>query len=61
MQAEPERLLNKKDAAARLGVSVRSIERLLARGVLASVKVGGRVLIRLSDLLRIMEQGAAYV
>jgi excisionase family DNA binding protein len=61
MQVEPERLLNKKKAASRLGVSVRSVERLLASRALERVAIRGRVLIRLSDLLRIMETGAANV
>jgi excisionase family DNA binding protein len=61
MTNEPERLLNKRKAADRLGVSVRSVERLFASGILPRVKVGGRVLARLSDLLRIMDEGGTHV
>ena len=61
MNYEVERLLNKKESAARLGVSVRSVERLLAANALSRIKIGGRVLIRLSELARIMEQGVTYV
>ena len=38
--------------AERLGLSRRTIHRILARGELPSIRIGGRRLVRLSDLRR---------
>jgi excisionase family DNA binding protein len=43
-------LLTKSEAAERLGVSVRSIERLVASGQLPQVQLGGLARFRASDL-----------
>lgn len=45
-----EKLLTKKGAAALLGVSVRTIDRMRAAGQLRCVKVGGGVRFRVADL-----------
>ncbi|EAP99431.1 hypothetical protein JNB_04645 [Janibacter sp. HTCC2649] len=43
-------LLNKKDVAARLGVSARTTTRLIESGHLKALKIGAQVRIRQSDL-----------
>jgi len=43
-------VLSKSEAAERLGISVRSIERLVAGGRLPQVQVGGLARVRVSDL-----------
>lgn len=43
-------LLTKREAAAGLRLSARTVERLIARGDLAAVRVGGRTLVRRVDL-----------
>lgn len=48
MKAHP--LLTKREAAADLRTSVRSVERLIAGGALAAVKVEGSTRIRRADL-----------
>lgn len=60
--AEPEldRLVSLAEAAARLAVCVRTLERMIARRELVVVKVGhGRGVrrVRVSDLARIMAEG----
>lgn len=60
--AEPEldRLVSLADAAERLAVCVRTLERMIARRELVVVKVGhGRGVrrVRVSDLVRIMAEG----
>jgi excisionase family DNA binding protein len=41
MMERPEQLLNSKQAAERLAISVPSVERLIRRGVLPSLQVPG--------------------
>ena len=53
--------IDEKDAAKRLSVSVRMIERLIASGELPAVKIRGRVLVRLSDVLRLISEGTSDV
>jgi excisionase family DNA binding protein len=53
-----ERLVSKREVAERLGVSVRSVDRLIAKGGLRCVRILGAVRFRLSDVLAIMEGGA---
>jgi len=53
-----ERLVSKREVAERLGLSLRSIDRLIAKGVLRRVKILGAVRFRLSDVVAIMEAGA---
>ena len=50
-------LLSKKEVAETLSVSVRSVERLVARGVLKKIKVGGCVRFRSSELEKLIETG----
>lgn len=50
-------LLSKSDAAAHLGISARSIGYLLARNELKSTRLGGRVLIAMSEIKRIARNG----
>lgn len=54
----PERLLSKRQVAELLSVSTRSVERMMARGLLKRIAVGGCVRFRLSEILRVMEGGA---
>ena len=54
---KPE-LMTKKEAAEFLGVSVKTIERLIASGKLQAVKILRSVRIRVSDLKVICELGA---
>ena len=55
----PERLVSKKEVAERLALSERSIDRLTAKGALRRVKVLGAVRFRLSEVVAIIEGGAA--
>ena len=48
-----DRLIVKREAAERLGVSVKTVERLIARGTLHAQKLGGCVRLRLSQVLRV--------
>jgi len=43
-------LLNKKDVAERLGVSHRTVTRLIESGQLKALRIGAQVRIRVSDL-----------
>lgn len=53
-----ETFLDKKDVAARLGVSHRTVTRLIASGQLKALKVGAQVRVRPADLDRFVEQQA---
>ena len=48
-----DRLIVKREAAERLGVSVKTVERLIAGGTLHVQKLGGCVRLRLSQVLRV--------
>ena len=50
-------LVGLKDAASRLGISKRKVEELVARQVLAPVRIDGRVLLRLADLRHWIDAG----
>jgi excisionase family DNA binding protein len=52
-------LLTKKEVARLLACSVRMVERLVASGTLAAVKIRGAVRFRLSDVEQIMMKGTA--
>jgi excisionase family DNA binding protein len=59
-EVELDRLVSLAEAAARLAVCVRTLERMIARRELVVVKVGhGRGVrrVRVSDLARIMAEG----
>jgi excisionase family DNA binding protein len=49
------KLLSKKEVAEAFSVSIRSVERLAARGKLKKVKIGGCVRFRLNEIHAIME------
>jgi excisionase family DNA binding protein len=51
-------LLTKKQVARILACSVRMVERLVASGKLATVKIRGAVRFRLSDVEQIILKGA---
>jgi excisionase family DNA binding protein len=53
-----EKLLRKKEVAALLACSERTVDRLVALGRLARVKVLGGVRFRLSDVQSLMNGGA---
>jgi excisionase family DNA binding protein len=48
----PKLLVSKHDAAASLGISVRTVENLISRKQLPTRKIGRRTLIALSELQR---------
>jgi len=54
-----EKLLRKRQVAEMLACSNRMVERLVASGTLAAVKIRGAVRFRLSDVEQIMMKGAA--
>ena len=51
-------LLTKREAASLLACSIRTIERLIASGVLVKIKVLGAVRLRLSDVEKITAGGS---
>jgi excisionase family DNA binding protein len=55
---EKQLLLSKREAALALGVSVRTIENLLAAKCLRSVQIGARRLIPVSGLETFARRGA---
>jgi len=54
------KLLSINDAADTLGISTFTLRRFLKRGVLRSVRVGRRVLLPESEVLRIVDEGCGY-
>ncbi|MCH8343172.1 MAG: helix-turn-helix domain-containing protein [Planctomycetes bacterium] len=54
-----DRLLNVKQAAEVLGCSPRMIDRLRVAGALYAVKLGRSTRYRLSDVERLVQEGAA--
>ena len=52
-----DRLVKKSVAAIKLGVSLRTIDRLIQKGVLEKVFVGSAPRFRLSQLDRLVERG----
>ena len=53
-----DRLVKKSVAAIKLGVSLRTIDRLIQKGILEKVFVGSAPRIRLSQLERLIERGS---
>ena len=49
-----QELISKQDAALIMGVSVRSVERLISRGMLEKIKILGAVRIKLSDVKKLI-------
>ena len=59
-QAPPERddkLLTKRQAADRLAVSIRTLDRMVARGILNKVFVGCSARLRKSDIDAVVANG----
>lgn len=54
-----DRLMTKKQVAERLGVSLRSIDRLVCLGRLTKIKILGANRFRLMEVLAIIQGGAA--
>ena len=50
-----KKLLSKKNVADAFSVSVRTVERLAARGQLKKIKIGGAVRFRLKEVEAIIE------
>jgi len=59
VNSQPDSLLTKKQVAGRLGLSLRSVERLVAKGALERVKILGAVRYRDSQVRMIILGGAA--
>jgi excisionase family DNA binding protein len=55
-QALPTRLLTPTEAARFLGISKRTLNRLVARGIVAVVRLGGSRRFTMSDLLETVNQ-----
>ncbi|MHB1430625.1 MAG: helix-turn-helix transcriptional regulator [Streptosporangiaceae bacterium] len=55
--AVPDRLISAAETASRLGISRRSVERLVERGVLTRVKVCSATRFRASDVAAIVANG----
>lgn len=55
------KLLSKKEVAELFSVSVRSVERLAARGKLTKVKIGGCVRFRMKEVEAMMEGEGARI
>lgn len=53
------RLASRRDAAEMLGVSVRTVDRLLTAGDLAAVHVGSRCLIPVADIDAFVDEAEA--
>lgn len=53
-----DRLINKKEVCKWLSLSERSVERLVASGKLAKVRVMGAVRFRFSEVMKIVDGGA---
>ncbi|MBC7981225.1 MAG: excisionase family DNA-binding protein [Armatimonadetes bacterium] len=53
-----DRLVKKSVAAVKLGISLRTVDRLIQKGVLEKVFVGSSPRLRLSQLDRLVERGS---
>ena len=47
------KLLSRRIVAEQLSISIRNLDRLIKKGIIQSVKLGGRVLIPASELDRV--------
>lgn len=56
IRRNPPRLLNRREAAAYLGLSLRTLSDLLAKRAIRVVKIGGRRVLRLCDLEAFVEK-----
>lgn len=57
-RTQPE-LVNKRQASKILGISTRSVDRIVCRGKLAKIKILGAVRFRLSDVLKLAGEGVS--
>jgi len=53
-------LYSRRDAARLLGISLRSVDYLIASGKLKSRKIGSRILVPASQIARLAETGCPY-
>ena len=51
------KLLSKREVAEILSISVRSVERLVARGIIRKIKIGGSIRFRQCEIEKLMEKG----
>ena len=51
-----KRILSRKDAALYLGISPSMLDKLVAQGVLARVKLGRRVIFKIEDLEGLLDR-----
>lgn len=56
--SEDDRLLSARDAAAILGICTRQIWKLRATGALPATRIGRSTRFRMSDLQRLVKEGA---
>ena len=56
-QVNRDSLITKKEAAARLAISIRTLDRLVAQGLIEKVFVGRSVRIREKEIAAIVERG----
>ena len=52
-----KKLITKKQAAELLSSSVRTIERIIASGVIDKIKIRGSVKVKLSQVMQLVESG----
>ena len=52
----PSRLLTPKEAARFLGISNRTLDRLVKQGMVAVVRIGGSRRFKLEDLMTVIER-----
>ena len=57
---ENNRLLSVESVSERLGVSIFTVRRLLKSEQLLGVRIGGRVLVPLDEVERVIKQGCGH-
>ena len=61
LRQNPPQIMNAKELSVYLGISERKIRSDAATGLLPSVRLGGRVVFRLSDLNKALEKNGKGV
>ena len=61
LRQNPPQIMNAKEMSVYLGISERKIRSDAATGLLPSVRLGGRVVFRLSDLNKALEKNGKGV
>ena len=61
LRKNPPQIMNAKELSVYLGISERKIRSDAATGLLPSVRLGGRVVFRLSDLNKALEKNGKGV